>query len=83
MSILEEGAIKTLQQKKFLVTQISIDDDFNCYCYLLFYLIFDIYLRSKSEKINHDGLQDILASKENDTEFTFYVGPRLGTISPW
>ena len=52
MSTLEEGAIKTLQQKKFLVTQISIDDDFNCYCYLLFYLIFDIYLRSKFEKIN-------------------------------
>ncbi len=52
MSTLEEGAIKTLQQKKFLVTQISIDDDFNSYCYLLFYLIFDIYLRSKFEKIN-------------------------------
>ena len=52
MSTLENGAIKTLQQKKFLVTQISIDDDFNSYCYLLFYLIFDIYLRSKFEKIN-------------------------------
>ena len=44
----------------------------------------EIYLvRSKSEKINHEGLQDILAAKENDAEFTFYVGPRLGTISPW
>ena len=52
MSTLENGAIKTLQQKKFLVTQILIDDDFNSYCYLLFYLIFDIYLRSKFEKIN-------------------------------
>ena len=52
MSTLENGAIKTLQQKKFLVTQISIDDDFNSYCYLLFYLIFDIYLRSKFEKVN-------------------------------
>ena len=52
MSILEKGAIKTLQQKKFLVTQISIDDDFNSYCILLFYLIFDIYLRSKFEKID-------------------------------
>ena len=52
MSVLEEGAIKTLQQKKFLVSQISIKDDFNDYCYLLMYLIFDIYLRSIYEKIN-------------------------------
>ena len=52
INTLEDGAIKTLQQKKFLVTQISIDDDFNSYCYLLFYLIFDIYLRSKYENIN-------------------------------
>ncbi len=44
----------------------------------------EIYLvQSKSEKINHEGLQDILAAKENAAEFTFYVGPRLGTISPW
>ena len=44
----------------------------------------EIYLvQSKSEKINHEGLQDILAAKENDAKFTFYVGPRLGTISPW
>ena len=40
-------------------------------------------VQSKSEKINHEGLQDILAAKENAAEFTFYVGPRLGTISPW
>ena len=40
-------------------------------------------VQSKSEKINHEGLQDILVAKENDSEFTFYVGPRLGTISPW
>ena len=52
MSILEEGAIKTLMQKNLLVTQFSIKDDFNSYCYLIFYLIFDIYLRSKFEKIN-------------------------------
>ena len=52
MSALEDGAIKTLQEKKFLVTQISIDDDFKNYWFLLFYLIFDIYLRSKFEKIN-------------------------------
>ena len=52
MSVLEEGAIKTLLQKKFLVSQITIKDDFNDYCYLLIYLIFDIYLRSIYEKIN-------------------------------
>ena len=52
ISTLEEGAIKTLQQKKFLVTQISIKDNFEDYCYLIYYLIFNIYLRSKFEKIN-------------------------------
>ena len=52
MSTLQEGAIKTLQQKKFLVTQILIKDDFDSYCYLIFYLIFDIYLRAKFNKIN-------------------------------
>ena len=52
ISRLEEGAIKTLMQKNLLVTQFSIKDDFNSYCYLIFYLIFDIYLRSKFEKIN-------------------------------
>ena len=44
----------------------------------------EVYLvLSKSEKINCEGLHDILFAKENDEEFTFYVGPRLGTISPW
>ena len=44
----------------------------------------EIYLvLSKSEKINYEGLHDILFAKENDEEFNFYVGPRLGTISPW
>ena len=52
MSILEDGAIKTLKQKNFLVTQILIKDDFDSYCYLIFYLIFDIYLRAKFNKIN-------------------------------
>ena len=52
MSALEEGAIKTLQQKKFLVTQISIKEDFDNYCYLMIYLIFDIYLRAKFNKVN-------------------------------
>ncbi len=52
MSTLQEGAIITLKQKKFLVTQILIKDDFDSYCYLIFYLIFDIYLRAKFNKIN-------------------------------
>ncbi len=52
MSVLEEGAIKTLEQKKFLVTQISIKNDLDNYCSLLYFLIFDIYLRSIHEKIN-------------------------------
>ena len=52
MSALEEGAIKTLQQKKFLVTEILIKDDFDSYCFLMIYLIFDIYLRAKFNKIN-------------------------------
>ena len=52
INALEAGAIKTLQQKKLLVTQIIINDDFNDYCYQLLYLIFDIYLRAKFEKIN-------------------------------
>ena len=44
----------------------------------------EIYLvLAESEEINQDGLKDILSAKENDTDFSFYVGPRLGTISPW
>ena len=52
ISILEEGAIKTLEQKKFMVSKITIKDNLDNYCYLLYFLIFDIYLRSKYEKIN-------------------------------
>ena len=52
LSILERGAIKTLQQKKTLVSQITIEEKFDDYGYLLFYLIFDIYLRSKVAQIN-------------------------------
>ncbi len=51
-SILETGAIKTLQQKKTLVSQIIIEEKFDDYIYLLFYLIFDTYLRSKVAQIN-------------------------------
>ena len=52
LTTLEKGAIKTLQQKKFLVDQIIIEEKFEDYSYLLIYLIFDIYLRSKVAKVN-------------------------------
>ena len=52
LSILERGAIKTLQGKKTLVSQITIEEKFDDYSYLLFYLIFDIYLRSEVAQIN-------------------------------
>ena len=52
LSTLEKGAIKTLKQKKFLVNQIMIEEKFEDYSYLLIYLIFDIYLRSKVSKVN-------------------------------
>ena len=35
-----------------MVTQISIKDDLDNYCSLLYFLIFDIYLRSIYEKVN-------------------------------
>ena len=52
LSTLEKGAIKTLELEKYLVNQLIIDENFDDYCYLLIYLIFDIYLRAKIEKIN-------------------------------
>jgi len=52
LSTLEKGAIKTLELEKFLVNQIVIEENFDDYSYLLIYLIFDIYLRAKNEKIN-------------------------------
>ena len=52
LSTLEKGAIKTLELEKFLVNQIVIEENFDDYTYLLIYLIFDIYLRAKNQKIN-------------------------------
>ncbi len=52
LSILEKGAIKTLEQKKFLINQITISQNLEEYSYLIIYLIFDIYLRSKVNNIN-------------------------------
>ena len=44
----------------------------------------EIYLvLTKSNDINEEGIKDILSAKEYSEEFTFYNGPRLGTISPW
>jgi glucose-6-phosphate isomerase len=51
-SVLERGAITTLKQKKFLVNQITIEENLIDYTYLLIYLIFDIFLRAKVSKIN-------------------------------
>jgi len=51
-SILENGAITTLKQKKYLVNQITIEENFIDYTYLLIYLIFDIFLRAKVSNIN-------------------------------
>ena len=51
-SVLEKGAITTLKQKKFLVNQITIEENLIDYTYLLIYLIFDIFLRAKFSKIN-------------------------------
>ena len=41
-----------LKQKKFLVNQITIEENLIDYTYLLIYLIFDIFLRAKFSKIN-------------------------------
>ena len=41
-----------MELEKFLVNQIVIEENFDDYSYLLIYLIFDIYLRAKIEKIN-------------------------------
>jgi hypothetical protein len=37
----------------------------------------------ESDDIDIDGLKDILSADEFQDDFSFYVGPRLGTISPW
>ena len=44
----------------------------------------EIYIAlSDSNQINSEGLKDILSAGDNKDYFNFYVGPRLGTISPW
>ena len=44
----------------------------------------EIYLiLADSDAFNLDGILDVLSASTQDEEFSFYVGPRLGTISPW
>ena len=44
----------------------------------------EIYLvQVEISDINIDSIQDILSASELNEDYTFYVGPRLGTISPW
>ena len=44
----------------------------------------EIYLiLADSDEVNTVGLKDVLSATEQDVDFSFYVGPRLGTISPW
>ena len=41
------------------------------------------FVLTDSSKIDVDALKDVLSASENNQDFSFYVGPRLGTISPW
>tara|TARA_B100001173_G_scaffold125476_1_gene109043 strand:- start:535 stop:4374 length:3840 start_codon:yes stop_codon:yes gene_type:complete len=44
----------------------------------------EIYLiLADSEAINLDGIMEVLSASALDQQFSFYIGPRLGTISPW
>ena len=44
----------------------------------------EIYLiLADAHSINLDGIKDVLSATEHDEEFSFYIGPRIGTISPW
>ena len=44
----------------------------------------EIYLvQAEMSDINLDSIQDILSASELNEDYSFYVGPRLGTISPW
>ena len=44
----------------------------------------EIYLiLADSEDFNLEAIKDVLSATEQEEKFSFYVGPRLGTISPW
>tara|TARA_B100001057_G_scaffold499355_1_gene609682 strand:+ start:2786 stop:6625 length:3840 start_codon:yes stop_codon:yes gene_type:complete len=41
------------------------------------------FVLTDSSKIDMDAIKDVLSASEHNQDFSFYVGPRLGTISPW
>ena len=44
----------------------------------------EIYIvLADSDQFNEEGIKDILCAEDSNDQFNFYVGPRLGTISPW
>ena len=44
----------------------------------------EIYLiQVESEFTDIESIKDVLSASIQDEQFSFYVGPRLGTISPW
>ena len=44
----------------------------------------EIYLiLADSEDFNLEAIKDVLSATQQEEKFSFYVGPRLGTISPW
>ena len=44
----------------------------------------EIYIvLADSDQFNKEGIKDILCAEDSNDQFNFYVGPRLGTISPW
>ena len=44
----------------------------------------EIYLiQVESEFTDIESIKDVLSASNQDEQFSFYVGPRLGTISPW
>ena len=41
------------------------------------------FIQLNSNQSDLAGIKDILSATEYEDDFSFYVGPRLGTISPW
>ena len=41
------------------------------------------FIHLNSDQSDLAGIKDILSATEYEDDFSFYVGPRLGTISPW
>ena len=44
----------------------------------------EIYLIQAEPAFNDiESIKDVLSASDQDDQFSFYVGPRVGTISPW